>query len=107
MYSIINETEKAARDYFGAFGFEEEEIQSLINIGKKDMLKELNLLHELIQHKPSDIEPINNRLHALKGLFSQLGNHELSNQINTLRQNIETEKNLQIIYNILFKKMDT
>lgn len=106
MYSIVNETENIARAYFSAFGFKEEEIQSLMELGKKDMLKELDSLHELIQHRPSDIEAINNRLHALKGLLSQLGNHKLSNQINTLRQNLEIEKNLQIIHNILFQKED-
>ena len=106
MYSILKETEDLAYTYFSAFGFNDEEITSLIEHGKRDMLKELEKLHEVLEDSPSNREEINNRLHALKGLFSQLGNQILVTKINTLHEDLESEETLKELAQILFKKTD-
>jgi len=104
MYSILKETEELAYSYFSAFGFNDEEITSLIEHGKRDMLKEIEKLRQVVETTPSNIEEINNRLHALKGLFSQLGHHTLVSKINTLRADLESEKTLKELSKILFEK---
>jgi len=106
MYSILKETEELAYTYLSAFGFSDEEITSLIEHGKRDMVNEIEKLFQVIENTPSNIEEINNRLHALKGLFSQLGHHTLVSKINTIREDLESEETLKELSKILFKKTD-
>lgn len=103
MENIINETEAMAYDHFKAFGFNEEQINSLINQGKKDLQKELGKLKTLLSDsdKASLVE-INNSLHALKGLFSQFGNHHIAEELNEIRSDDKSKAILKEISKLLF-----
>ena len=102
MQKIINETEVMAQDYFKAFGFEDEDITLLIAQGKKDLHKELTKLEILLHNDVVSLDEINNVLHALKGLFFQLGNHELAEKLNEIRSHLEREVSLKEISELLF-----
>lgn len=92
MKNIINETEMMAYNYFKEFGFNEEQINSLIIQGKKDLHKEITKLKMLLTDADTvPLEKINDVLHALKGLFFQLGNHDIAEKLNEIKSNHERE----------------
>ncbi len=97
MKNIINETEVIAYDYFKDFGFNEEQISSLIAQGKKDLHKSLTELQTLFDTEVVSLDDINNVLHALKGLLFQLGNHAVADQLNEIRSHLESETTLNEI----------
>ena len=103
MKNIISETEVIAYDYFKAFGFSEEQINSLITQGKKDLHKELTKLETLLIHVDTvSLDDINNVLHALKGLIFQMGNHDLAEKLNEIRSNDDREVTLKELSGLLF-----
>jgi len=105
MKNIISKTEVIAYDYFKDFGFNEDQINSLIIQGKKDLHKELTKLETLLIHADTvSIDDINNILHALKGLLFQMGNHELAEKLNEIRSKDEREVILKDLSELLFDK---
>lgn len=92
MKNIISQTEKLAQCHFKEFGFNQEQINALITQGKKDLLNELTKLKHLVENTDNvSLEKINDALHALKGLFFQLGNHEIAEKFNEIKSNDERE----------------
>jgi len=105
MKNIISETAVIAYDYLNEFGFNEDQINSLITQGKKDLHKELTKLETLLIHTDTvSLDDINNVLHALKGLLFQMGNHDLAEKVNEIRSNDEREVILKEISELLFAK---
>jgi len=102
MNKIISETEMIARDYFKDFGFTDEQINTLIVQGKKDLHKELTKLEILLSEDVPPLEEINNVLHALKGLIFQLGNYKVAEELNEIRSHHDRETVLQEISELLF-----
>jgi hypothetical protein len=103
MENIIRETEIMAYDHFKAFGFNEEQISSLIDQGKKDLRKELGKLKTLLaESEKVSLDEINNSLHALKGLFAQFGNQHIAEQINEIRTNDKSKVILKKLSELLF-----
>lgn len=100
MKKIIEETETIAKEYLSQFGFPEESIASLIEIAKRDIQKEMQKLTELVNDPNADTESINRALHALKGLFFQVGNHAIAEQINEIRSHIDNALAIQEIKNL-------
>ena len=97
MEKIISETEVIAFDYLKAFGFVDEQVNTLILQGKKDLRKELTKLQTLIHSDVASLDDINNVLHALKGLLFQLGNHNVANQLTEIRSHLDSEATLKKI----------
>lgn len=105
MKSIIDETEIMAYDYFKGFGFNEEQMKALVLQGKKDLRQELTKLKILLNGTEQvSLDEINNSLHALKGLFFQLGNHQIAEQLNEIRSNDDSKVILKEISEFLFHK---
>lgn len=102
MKNIISETEVIAYDYLKDFGFNEEQISSLIVQGRKDLHKELTKLETLLDTDSVSLDDINNVLHALKGLLFQLGNHDVAEKLNEIRSHHESEVILKEISELLF-----
>ncbi len=102
MKKIISETEVMARDYFKAFGFEDEQINALISVGKRDLEKELTKLERLLHADLTALDDINNVLHALKGLLFQLGNHAVAEKLNEIRSHLDSEATIKEIAELLF-----
>ncbi len=89
MEKLINETVKIAHKHFKEFGFEDEQIVSLLESGKRDLTKELDKLQKLLEKEPIEIDTINLSLHALKGLFLTMGNIAVADRLIELRQESE------------------
>ncbi len=105
MKNIITSTEVIAYSYFKGFGFNEDQINSLITQGKKDLHKELTKLETLLIHTDTmSVDDINNILHALKGLLFQMGNHDLAEKLNEIRSKDEREVILKDLSVLLFDK---
>ena len=102
MKNIINQTENIAYVYLKNFGFTEEQISVLITQGKKDLHKELEKLESLLSGDIGSLKDINNVLHALKGLLFQLGNHEVAEQLNEIRENHNSKLRFNEISKLLF-----
>jgi len=85
MEDLISETLQIAREKFSAFGFKEEQIDQLLTSGRNDLEKELHTLAALLETEETDIENLNQSLHALKGLLYNMGNMEAGNIMNELR----------------------
>ncbi len=102
MRKIISDTEVAARDYFKNFGFNEEQINTLIVQGKNDLNKELTKLEILLSDETSSLADINNVLHALKGLIFQLGNYDVAEKLNEIRSHHDRASVSKEISQLLF-----
>ncbi len=102
MKNIINETEIIAQKHLSSFGFNEEQVSTLIVQGKKDLHKELAKLEVFLNVDTDFLEDINNVLHALKGLFSQLGNHEIAEQLNEIRESDIKQVRIKKISKLFF-----
>ncbi len=101
MEKIINETVEIARKHFKGFGFEEEQIVPLLESGKRDLTKELNKLQKLLEKELIEINTINLSLHALKGLFSTMGNITVADKLIELRQESNDTRNITEIKELL------
>lgn len=86
MEKLINETVEIARKHFKMFGFEDEQIGSLLKSGKRDLENELKRLQKVLEDEPINIDTINLSLHALKGLFLTMGNTTVADKLVELRQ---------------------
>lgn len=102
MKNLIDETEMMANVYFKDFGFTEDQIDTLITQGKKDIYKEVAKLEMLLNTDTEPLEEINNVLHALKGLFFQLGNHELAEQLGEISEDDRVKDRLKEISELFF-----
>lgn len=91
MDDLISETMEISRNYFKGFAFEDDQIASLLESGKRDLTKELTKLQKLFESELIDIEAVNLSLHALKGLFLTMGNNFMGERMNELRQENENE----------------
>lgn len=101
MDKIIDQTEIVATAHLKSFGFNEDQVNALVTQGKKDLQKELQKLKVLLEN--GSVEDINNALHALKGLFSQLGNHKVADRLNEIRTEEESQERLKEISELLFE----
>ncbi len=86
MEKLIDDTTEIARKHFGGFGFSDDQVETLLASGKRDLVKEFGKLQLLLREESVDIEAINNSMHALKGLLSNMGNMALADKFIELRQ---------------------
>jgi len=96
MDELINETVEIAHKHFKEFGFEDEQISSLLESGKRDLIKELIKLQKLLEKKLIDIDSVNLSLHALKGLFLTMGNTTVGDKLYEFRHKNENERITEI-----------
>ncbi|WP_309496438.1 hypothetical protein [Sulfurovum sp.] len=102
MKNIINETEIIAQRHLSSFGFNEEQVSTLIVQGKKDLHKELVKLEVFLNIDTDSLADINNVLHALKGLFSQLGNYKIAEQLNEIEESDIRQVRIKEISELFF-----
>lgn len=86
MEKLINETIEIARKNFKGYGFEDAQVIPLLEAGRRDLTRELDKLHKLLEESALDIESINLSLHALKGLFLNMGNMTAADKLIELGQ---------------------
>jgi len=100
MEELIVETKKIASERFKTFGFGEAQIEQLLSSGERDIRKEAAHLQELLAEESADPEAINKSLHALKGLFLNLGNEALAEQLTDLRQEDNYGEKITVLKNL-------
>lgn len=97
MQRLIDETIAIASKNFQGFGFDEEQIDSLLEAGKRDLAKELKVLQTLLEKEPVELDTLNLSLHALKGLLLNMGNTAIAEMFTELRQGKMDDKALSEI----------
>ncbi len=107
MHKIITNTEKIANKYLKDFGFEDEQIVSLITQAKIDLSRELENLEPLLNAEELEFNPINDSLHALKGLLFNLGNHKVAERLNDIRSDVKDLSVIDELQELLFDKKTT
>jgi len=100
--SVIKETLEIAERRFKAFGFSEEQCERLLLSGKDNIERELQRLRKILTNKHRDINKCQNTLHALKGLFSNLGNHRLAEALLALEGHRNCDAIRKALRNILY-----
>jgi len=97
MEELIEETKRIAAERFKTFGFAQAQIDQLLASGERDMKKELAHLRELLMQEPNDIELINRSLHALKGLFLNMGNDDAAEKLTDLRKEEDHASKIKVL----------
>ena len=101
MKKVIDETEEIAYAYLSDFGFDHAEIQPLILRGKQDLEVNLQKLQDAFSQENLSLDYIGDILHALKGLFYQLGNHQLAEKLNDSKEELVNAEILSEIKSLL------
>ncbi len=103
MRRIVAETEKLAYPYMKAFGFEESEVEPIVSKGLMELESTLERLEKLIASPSADDrKEMDDILHAMKGLLSQLGNQALSERVNELREEESIEHQCEVLRGLLY-----
>ncbi|SFV90610.1 hypothetical protein MNB_SV-4-937 [hydrothermal vent metagenome] len=85
MQKLLEETKEKAYIFLREFGFEEDELEPVINKGLKELEESLVDLLKLINSESIEYTYVDTALHDLKGLLFQLGNHNAANKVELLR----------------------
>jgi hypothetical protein len=102
MYKLIEETKLKGYNYLSGFGFDEDSVEELLRQGEQDLVGEMTKLEVILENETLDVNALNDRLHALKGLLFQIGNHEVAEKINEIRSEIESENIQDELKKLLF-----
>lgn len=101
MEKLIEDTIENANQYFVGLGFQKEQVEALLESGKRDLSEEVHKLSKLLGEEPINIDTINLSLHALKGLFLMMGNTKIADKLNELRQENQNHNNIIEIKQVL------
>ncbi len=101
MDNIIEKILSDAKSNFENFGFKEDDITYLLNKARDDLEKQFSDLKQILEKPSIDIDKLDKSLHALKGLIMQLGSIELANKINSYRELLESNQDLEDLKNTL------
>ncbi len=83
MQRIIETSIEIASNQFKSYGFNDKQILSLTQSGKKDLTSELINLKELLEKDEINRLNIELSIHAIKGLLSTMGNKELAKKLSS------------------------
>ena len=84
MNTLVEESLQIAAKKFESFGFQEEQIEKLLMSGRRDLEAEIEQLTKLLSEPEPEKEEIDKALHALKGLFYNLGHIKAGDKMNAL-----------------------
>jgi len=102
MTHLIDHTLIVAYHYLLDFGFSEDQVDDLLVQAKRDLNKEFERARVIFSTEPVDYEGVNNVLHALKGLLFSLGNSEMAEKIEALREEDAKTQDIKEIKQLLF-----
>ncbi len=83
MQKLIETTLAAAREQYLSYGFDDAEIETLLEVGERDLRNALNTAAKLMDSK--DREALDDALHAVRGLLLHMGNSEAAESFTELR----------------------
>ena len=101
MKKIIDKTEVIAMEYLMGMGFGRDQVEPLIAQARSDLETEFARL-ESIRCSPSpDAQMLDRSLHAIKGLLFNLGNHDLAEKLEAIREEDEVSQMLADLDRVL------
>jgi len=101
MKKLLDDVEKIAYESLSAFGFEEEDVLKLVKQAKKDLIINLDKLKVQLNSNPIDKNELSSVLHAIKGLLYQMGDHSRAEQIDEIREDIDSNESVRDIEKLL------
>ena len=101
MRNITKDILDNAKEYFSNFGFQEEQISSLLQKGERDIETLIDEVEEILSKSSIDLNLLNSKLHALKGLILQLGSTEIGNKINESRNSLDNSETIKRLKELL------
>ncbi len=101
MKNDFEDIRKIAYTSLMTFGFEEEAVVKLVEQAIKDLKNSLNKLELQINSETIDKQELSDTLHAIKGLLFQMGDHNTAEQINEIREDIDTKESIENIKKLL------
>jgi hypothetical protein len=104
MENLVQISLMIARKKMQGMGFNDEQIDRLLETGKRDLENEFAKLKSLIESDEDNAEAINQSLHALKGLLLNLGNEKLAARFIELRSNESLEEKKRQLMQLLFDR---
>ncbi len=99
--ALVEESLQIAAKKFEGFGFQEEQIEKLLLSGKRDLEAEIEKLMQLLSADEPEKAEIDKALHALKGLFYNLGNTEAGDKMNALREDESLQLQIETLQAVL------
>ena len=93
MRTLIDKTLHIAKERFTSFGFNETQIDALLASAQEDLGEVLAQLQNLLEDETASAKQLGQTLHALKGLFYNMGNTEAGD----LMVELESEQNKEVI----------
>ncbi|MEA1953633.1 MAG: hypothetical protein U9O24_04525 [Campylobacterota bacterium] len=102
MKNIINNTKHIAHEHLKGFGFADEQITPLVEMGIKNLTETLTNLKILLDDESLSLEKLDDALHAIKGLLLQLGNADLAEALNAIRLDLSNPNTVTSISKLFF-----
>ena len=93
MRTLIDKTLYIAKERFASFGFNESQIDALLASAQEDLGEVLTQLQNLFEDEKASAKQLAQTLHALKGLFYNMGNTEAGD----LMVELESEQDKEVI----------
>ena len=109
MKQIIDETVGIAYEYLSTFGFTKLQVETLVTQGQNELYTTLAKFVTLQTSESitvSNLEEINEILHALKGLFSQMGHENMVEKLYEIQATDNVSYRLAEINRLLELQID-
>lgn len=100
MKQVIDETIEIAYGYLSTFGFTKVQVDTLVMQGENELSATLQKFVAL-EISSANLDEINDVLHALQGLFSQLGNEKISEKLYEIKESDSISQRLSEISKLL------
>ena len=109
MKQIINETVGIAYEYLMTFGFTKSQVDTLVTQGKNELYSTLEKFVTLQTSESitdSNLKEVNEILHALQGLFSQMGHENMAGKLYEIQATDNVSYRLAEINKLLGLQID-
>ena len=101
MKKIMEQTKVTAYIYLSKFGFDDEQINPLIEKGMVDLKRIISEVEVLLDRNTISWDKVDDALHALKGLLFHLGNNPIAEQIDEVRLNPKIDNSVKELRKLL------
>ena len=109
MKQIIDETVGIAYEYLSTFGFSKSQVETLVSQGQNELYTTLGKFVTLQTSESitvSNLEEINEILHALQGLFFQMGHENMAGKLYEIQATDDVSYRLAEINKLLGLQID-
>lgn len=101
MSRLIDDILLNAKSYFRGFGFDDGDIEYLLQKGRRDLEMLVQEVNSILESNPVDMELLDKKLHALKGVIMQLGSSDIAMKINQMRDALNNQDTIDNLKEII------